>query len=609
MATKQELRTFKNIVDQIMGLMKYQSTDTISRNKIKEDVQRAYLTEVMPFHEWPWLRNKINIQAPAYFATGTASVTQGSVSVTLTETLTTSRKNYSFSIDGQNEIYKIKDHVGGSTSLTLDVPYTGQTSATAKFKIWTDLIPLPSEATQILEASHPFSSKPMDGFGLQEIRRYATLSPKAEGRPRCFSLSDYIDPDPYSTVSSLPATLTRQSNGLIKTLVFAGTLGSTSSNLLLQVGDRIEVSGADNYDYNIEAIVSSISTTSVTNDTITYTGLAIRTESATSDVGITVKKSNTEGYEKQKYLHIYPSISNTTTTITVDYTKEIEPLVEDTDEPALPLADRIILFWYGLSYSYSRERNPEEAIMYRTLAEQRLARMAGNTNESTDKPILIPSRLYLNTKRSSQKMRRFGSDSVSFGGGSTTNPLGTPDQVAVFGTDGTLQSSSTISTTELGALNGIQGNIEARLNAIGLPTGSVGNRVLISSDDPTPAIIESDVDVSAIEYLEGTAGLTSVVLTDNTASAATAASFDITTITTIFIDYSISRGTAYESGKIVLVTDGSTASMSQGGIASIGDVGTVLSADVSSGNLRLRYTTTSTGTNATLKYKSNFWLA
>ncbi len=606
MATKQELRTFRQIVDQIMGLMKYQSTDTVSRTKVKEDIQRAYLQEIVPFHQWPWLRNKVNLQAQAYFGTGTASVTINSTTVILTETLVDSRAGYLFSINGSNEVYKIRFHTGGSTTLTLDMPYMGSTSSTASFKIWRDALAMPAEASEVLEITHPNLVQPLTGVGLQELRRIAAAAPKAEGRPFYYTLGDYVDPSPFSTIPTLPATATRASSGLVKTIKFASTLGASNATLLLQVGDRIQVSTAGANSYNIEAIVSSVTTTTNPNDTITYSGLTSSTEASTADTTITVLKSNTESYERQKELIIYPSIYNTKTSITVDYVKEVEPLVDDTDEPALPLADRIVLFWIGLSYSYSRERNSEESLGYRQLAEQRLARMAGNTNESTDKPSFNPSKLYLNSKRNSIRNRRSTGDMTGFGSGSTTNPLGTPNQVAIFGTDGTLQSSSTISSTELTSLNGIVGNIETRLNALGLASGSAGNRVLVS--DAVPSIQESAVTSTELTYLTGAEPSTEVILADNTAVAANAATWVSATYDSLQIIYSLKRGSARESGTIVLAHDGSTVGIAQSA-ASVGVLGVTFTADISAGTLRLRYTTTSTGSAATLKYQAIRWLA
>lgn len=612
MAIKQELRTFKQIQDQIMGLMKYQSTDAVSRERIKGDIQRAYLTEVMPYHEWPWLRSKVQVQADAYFATGTASVTQGAVTVTLTEVVLDTRAGYLFSVDGSNVSYRIKSHAPGSSTLVLDVPYTDQTNSAIKFKIWNDTIPLPSEVVELIEATHPFLIQPLTGVGIQELTRLAATGPKSEGRPFYCSLGDWVDPAPYSSVTGMPASASRSSNGLVRGIIFSGTLGSSASNLLLQVGDRISVTSAGSYHYNIEAIVSSVSTTNVPNDTITYTALSNFSEASTIDSGITVQKLNSEGYEKQRLLHIYPSIYNAKTTLTISYTKEAQPLVDDLDEPSIPLADRVILFWLGLSYAYSRERNEEQSIMYRTMAEARLARMAGNTNESTDKLSITLSKNYLNAKRNSVRPRRFGWDGVgsTFGGGSTTNPLGTPNQVAVFGSDGTLQSSMNVSTGELSSLDGIVGNIEDRLNALGLDSATtIGGRVLQTSTDPTPKIEESPILNGELLYLDDVQALTSITLVDDTSSPMDVVAFDLSTSTAIQIIYSIVRASAVESGMLNLISNGTSVAIAQGAAASLGDVGVSFSADIASGTIRLRYTTTSTGSNAALKIKAHKWLA
>jgi hypothetical protein len=573
MATRYESRTFSHIVTQIMNLLKLQETDTVSKNRIKADVQRAYLQEIMPFHQWPWLRNKIHVQTEAYHATGTATVTQNSVTVTLSESVTHSRSGYYFSVDGQNDIYKISSHTAGSATLTLDVPYISTTSSTAKFKIWTDSIPLPADAMEILQVTHPGLVRPIEGVGLQELRRIQAMAPKAEGRPSYLTLGDWIDPAPYATISGMPSSSTRASAGLVRTIVLSGTLGSSTTNLLLKVGDRIQLSGASSYHYNGEFIVSSVSTTTSTNDTITFTGLTVFSESSTSDTGITIKLLSTESYERQRELLVYPSIFNSKVTLTVDYIKEIAALEADDDEPALPLQDRVVLYWLGLSYAYSRERNPEEAQLYRDLAYQRLIRMAGNTTESTDKPSFLPSRLYLGTKRNANRSRiqGRGDGALAFGSSATTNPSGTPNTVAIFGSDGTLQSSATVNTTELGYIDGLTSNVEARLAEV-VP-------------------------------------LTSATLTDNTGSPTNVVTWDVATYSIIVIDYSIYRSTAVEAGRIHLVSNGTTTGFAQGVIASVGTHGVTFTADTSGGLLRLRYTTTSTGANATMKYRAWKWLA
>ncbi len=58
----------------------------------------------------------------------------------------------------------------------------------------------------------------------------------------------------------------------------------------------------------------------------------------------------------------------------------------------------------------------------------------------------------------------------------------------------------------------------------------------------------------------------------------------------------------------MLVTDGTSGGIAQAG-AAIGATGVTFTADYSAGSLRLRYTTTSSGTDATMKYTATKWLA
>jgi hypothetical protein len=421
--------------------------------------------------------------------------------------------------------------------------------------------------------------------------------------------------------------------------------------------------------------VASVTTTTVTNDTITYSALTSRTESSTADTGITVTKQNTESYETQNQLIVFPSMFNQTTLLTVDYIKDIQALEDDDDEPSIPLKDRVVLYWLGASYAYSRERNPEEALLYRQLAEQRLAKMAGRTTESIDKPSLVPSNLYLNSKRQSIRSRfsRTASDVFSgVGGGSQSTVTGTANKAAIFDSDGLLASSTTISTTELGYLNNVTSNIQDQLDAI---TTLADGRILVGNSsnaatEVTPSgdvtisntgvtaiaagvIVDADVNASAAitrsktatgtayrilannssgvmsENAALTAGQvvisdangqlttsaslattpTSVTLTDNTASATNVATWTAATYDTIIIRYSIKRGSSNKAtGQLYIATDGTNASIAQSQ-TDLGTLGVTFTVDVSAGSLRLRYTTTSTGTSATMKYVEEKWLA
>lgn len=74
----------------------------------------------------------------------------------------------------------------------------------------------------------------------------------------------------------------------------------------------------------------------------------------------------------------------------------------------------------------------------------------------------------------------------------------------------------------------------------------------------------------------------------------------------IVVEYSITRSANKETGIILITNDGSTAQHSANSV-SIGSVGVVFSSDISAGNVRLRYTSSSTGSNGTMKFVARRW--
>jgi hypothetical protein len=76
-------------------------------------------------------------------------------------------------------------------------------------------------------------------------------------------------------------TISRSSSGTTRTIV----LGQTFKGA---VGDYIVASGLANSDYNGTCQVTAVSTTSLTNDTIAYTGTATLSQSTTADTGGTI---------------------------------------------------------------------------------------------------------------------------------------------------------------------------------------------------------------------------------------------------------------------------------------------------------------------------------
>ncbi len=106
--------------------------------------------------------------------------------------------------------------------------------------------------------------------------------------------------------------------------------------------------------------------------------------------------------ERFRYARLYPSISQTPVTIDIDYIKKVSPLVDDGDEPLMPIEDRIVLVYGALSKAWSRERNPEEASRTYQLYQAKLARMAGKIEDGFDEPKLSMDTRYMGSKRGSR---------------------------------------------------------------------------------------------------------------------------------------------------------------------------------------------------------------
>lgn len=304
--------------------------------------------------------------------------------------------------------------------------------------------------------------------------------------------------------------------------------------------------------------------------------------------------------DRYRAMKLYPAVLEYATPIHIDYIKEASDLELDGDEPLMPIGDRMVLVYGALSRAWLRERNPEAAVHNRALFEQKLARMAGDFDEGDDTPQLQVDASYFRGKRGPRVSKFRGSPGT--GGGSYSAPTYLKDvkiDGARISADLTVDAGVLIDGRDISADGATLDTLTSITGAIDTP-----DRVIIT--DGSAILDESTVTSTELTYLEDVSELTTVTLTD--ASSAVVASWSAATFDTLYIDYSITRGAGnIESGIITLVSDGTSASMSQGAIADLGTLGVTLSADVNGGNVRLLYTTTATGTNATFKYKAHKW--
>lgn len=198
MAAKQ-IVDFTDIIAAVQEEIKFQSTDSVTTDRVKRDINAIYIDEVVPFKRWTWLSGHTDIQHKAYYATGTCIITKDSENITLSVAppfASGSRAGYFFALDGYQEVYTIGTHTAGDTAIVLTSPFTGNTQATAAFKIWTDTISLPVDCKETSELWHDFRRPVMEPLGIQEFRRRVLETPRLEVKPVYYAPYDFVDPTP-----------------------------------------------------------------------------------------------------------------------------------------------------------------------------------------------------------------------------------------------------------------------------------------------------------------------------------------------------------------------------------------------------------------------------
>lgn len=217
--------------------------------------------------------------------------------------------------------------------------------------------------------------------------------------------------------------------------------------------------------------------------------------------------AGTDETESDRYrqLRVHPAICNSPVTINFDYTKEVSELVDDADEPVMPVEDRIVLKYGALATAWrSIGRNPEEAILSYQEFQKKLERMAGKIEDTQDKPRIQPDALYLKARRSPRYRigSGIGDAGISGGGGTTGTPTYLED-VTINGA--TLTNNMTVSagvTIDGVDISGLSDDFEAHLldndgahAASAISVAPTGN---LAADDVQDALVEHQLDIDNI---------------------------------------------------------------------------------------------------------------
>lgn len=204
----------------------------------------------------------------------------------------------------------------------------------------------------------------------------------------------------------------------------------------------------------------------------------------------------------------------------------------------------------------------------------------------------------------------------------TTLPTGSGlsiDGITVQAGDRVLFSNLTVNSDKIWEAQGTGTNITSWLaldlfNGLTAPTS--GDLIVISEGQGFAGTLGVFRDskwkfndrvrfFNGVDYWEQSS-LNTVALANNQVAPANVFSVAASGSENLVIDYSVLRGTSKDTGTMVISHNGTTVSYATYG-ANISDTGVSLLADLSSGNLRLRYTSTNTGVAPSIKYSVKRW--
>ena len=144
---------------------------------------------------WWWLRkdDQGTLILNPVIDTGTVSVTNNSASVTFSSAPTPSVAGRHFKVNDHADVFIITAHTAGQTGATLESVYTGDTNASASYRVMHLDYDLNDTNTDILYLSSPMFAYQADRgeiqhISLHQMREKWALNQVASGVPRNFSM-------------------------------------------------------------------------------------------------------------------------------------------------------------------------------------------------------------------------------------------------------------------------------------------------------------------------------------------------------------------------------------------------------------------------------------
>ena len=546
---------FQDIQDAIREELKVQSSDLVTMNRVKRVINQVYLQEVVPFARWKWLEGSYRVIHKARINTDTCQVTPNSDAVIFNTAPSASLGSFAgkkFAADGYNEIYIIATHTAGSVNFTLSGDYTGNLSLTAGYKIWTDVVNLPTDCRETVSVWHNFHSKPMEGVGQQKFRSLSLLNPRAESYPSLYYTADFYAPtspetedDRYRQMYLHPAVNKTDVTLQIDYIKELSALNLAGDEPAMPVEDRV---------------------------VLVYGALARLWKSVNSDIDMA---QLAQVDFKAKLARMSGKVEDS---------QDSPKLKPDSSYVRTRRASRFSptghsLAGVGGGSGYEQVTFLEDVTIKGATITANVTVSDGVTIDGVD----ISSISTGLSDHLADTVDAHDASAISFA--AVGNIVATDVQAALLELDG----------DKVNGPGAVTDNAVVRFDSTS--GTSVQNSVVIVSD--TGVISQATGLVMDI--------LTSATLTDNTGSPTAIFAEAFASYASFVIDYTLSRGTGNrEVGTLYMLTDGTTSDVSGGG-ASIGTLGVAFTAAVNGSNVELKYTTTSTGTNVTMKYRITKW--
>lgn len=341
------IKTFKNLIDDVSVRLKI--SNTTEKVSVGQWINLVY-RDFQIRSEWYWRKRQDMFQLIPFYKTGTVAVIKNSRTITGTDTIWTSAMEGRYiQVDGENPFYRIVK-VSSNTSLIIDQLYIDDTKTGSSYNIWKRFYNLIQDVDEVLQFYSELDAEP--------LMAQSFISSFVQGQSSFFQKAG-ID---TATVSYSTGTVTCS----INTQTLTGTGTSWIANI--QKGDLVTIG---NNTYNV-----------LTVDSDTQIRLVQNLTAAVSDSAYTITRKDLMQIE-------FNATPTETTNMYYDYLKKTFDMINDNDEPEIPLQyrDVLILGAMDIGLGYLTMEGGELKQQYtESKYENRIRRIKDKVENQGDEP-------------------------------------------------------------------------------------------------------------------------------------------------------------------------------------------------------------------------------